>query len=144
MEFLTNNSKKTVIINPASFQDAIFLKKEAMKCLTSSGALNNIDVNNLSKTDVKGLFDSFANLIVALDTSNGFENAVFKCLERCIYDNKHAITRQLFDDKPELREDYYEIVSKCCEVNLSPFFKSLSSVFSTRLASKEESSQEQA
>lgn len=143
MEFITTNSKKSVKINPASFKDAMFLKKEVVKCLTSSGALEKIDVNNLSNTDIKAVFDGIASLIVSLDTSNGFENAVFKCLERCVYDNKFAITQQLFDDTPELWEDYYEIVSKCCEVNLSPFFKSLSSELSTRFKTPEEESQKQ-
>lgn len=142
MEFIANNSKKRVKITPASFKDAMFLKKEAVKCLTNSGALDKIDVNNLSNSDTKGIFDGLANLIISLDTSNGFEKAVFKCLERCIYDDKFAITEQLFDDTPELWEDYYEIVAKCCEVNLSPFFKSLASEFSTRFTNKEEKSQE--
>lgn len=144
MEFITKNSKKSVKINPASFKDAMFLKKEVVKCLTSSGALEKINVSNLSNTDVKNVFDGIANLIVSIDTSNGFENAIFKCLERCVYDNKFAITQQLFDDTPELWEDYYEIVSKCCEVNLSPFFKSLSSELSTRFTKLEDESHEQA
>lgn len=133
MEFITTNTKKTVKIVPATFKDASDLKKETMKCLNKSDVLKNIDVNNISNTNTKGIFDSLANLIISLDTSVEFENAVFKCLERCIYDDKFSITQQLFDDKPELREDYYEIVTKCCEVNLRPFFKSLSSELSTRL-----------
>lgn len=132
MEIITTNTQKKVIINPASFSEASTLKKEAMKCLSNAGLFKNLDFASISTMETSKIFGVLSELIVSMDSSTGFENAVFDCLSRCSCDNK-AITRQLFDDNPELREDYYEIVAKCVEENLRPFFKSLSSELSNRL-----------
>ena len=142
MEFTAKNTGKSVKINPASFKEAIALKKEVLKCLKNAGIIEDINIDKLKNLNVADLFTSLSNLIITMDTSNGFENALFDCLKVCIYDGKYAITSQLFDDKPELQEDYYEIVSKCCEVNLRPFFKSLYSELSTRINAMDLESQE--
>lgn len=132
-EFVTKNSKKTVKIIPASFKDAIALKKEMLKSLKDAGIIKGITLDSLKNLEVADIINSVATLLISMDISETFDNALFNCLKVCIYDNKHSITQQLFDDIPELQEDYYEIVSKCCEVNLRPFFKSLVSELSTRL-----------
>lgn len=132
-EFVTKNSKKTVKIIPASFKDAIALKKEMLKSLKDAGIIKGITLDSLKNLEVADIINSVATLLISMDISETFDNALFNCLKVCIYDNKHSITPQLFDDIPELQEDYYEIVSKCCEVNLRPFFKSLVSELSTRL-----------
>ena len=135
MEFTTTNGQKNVKINEASFRDASLLKKEALKCLGNTSVLNNI--KDLKQLNTTVLFNEISKLIIGLDTSIEFENAVMKCLSGCIYDNTHKIDEILFNDIPEAREDYYEIVSKCCEVNLRPFFRSLVSAFKTRFANME-------
>lgn len=143
MEFTTQNTNKSVLIEAASFKDAVNLKKSTMKCLT--GVSKDLDFSNLTDIDVSKFFDTLAQLIINLDTSEEFETAVFECLKCCIYDYNERnikITRQLFDDIPELREDYYEIVTKCCEVNLRPFFKSLSTELSTRFKTIKPSDQQ--
>lgn len=132
-EFVTKNSKKIVKIIPASFKDAIALKKEMLKSLKDAGIIKGITLDSLKNLEVADIINSVATLLISMDISETFDNALFNCLKVCIYDNKHSITQQLFDDIPELQEDYYEIVSKCCEVNLRPFFKSLVSELSTRL-----------
>lgn len=132
-EFVTKNSKKTVKIIPASFKDAVALKKEMLKSLKDAGIIKGITLDSLKNLEVADIINSVATLLISMDISETFDNALFNCLKVCIYDNKHSITQQLFDDIPELKEDYYEIVSKCCEVNLRPFFKSLVSELSTRL-----------
>lgn len=132
-EFVTKNSKKTVKIIPASFKDAVALKKEMLKSLKDAGIIKGITLDSLKNLEVADIINSVATLLISMDISETFDNALFNCLKVCIYDNKHSITQQLFDDIPELQEDYYEIVSKCCEVNLRPFFKSLVSELSTRL-----------
>lgn len=132
MEFIAKNSGKKVKIIPASFQKAIALKKEAFKCLNKTNSLEKI--KDLKNIDMNTLFSEIANLLVEADTSDGFYNSVMDCLGVCICDDTHAITEQYFNDVPELREDYYEIVSKCVEVNLRPFFKSLASELKTRFA----------
>lgn len=139
IEFTTKNGRKEVKINEASWRDASLLKKEALKCLGNTSVLN--DVKNLTQLNSTVLFGEISKLIIGLDTSIEFENAIMKCLSGCIYDGTHKIDENLFNDIPEAREDYYEIVSKCCEVNLRPFFKSLISEFKTRFASLEENIQ---
>ena len=136
MEFTAKNSGKSIKIKPASFQNAMKLKQEAFKCLNNTRALEKI--KDLKNIDLSTLFSEIANLLVEADTSEGFNKAVMECLSVCICDNTHAITEQYFNDCPALWEDYYEIVSKCVEVNLRPFFKSLASELQTRFNQVEE------
>ena len=133
IEFTAHNTQKTVKIIPASFKCAVALKKEVLKSLKDAGIIQGINLESLKNLEVADIINSVANLIITMDISETFDSALFECLKVCIYDNKHSITPQLFDDIPELQEDYYEIVAKCCEVNLRPFFKSLASELSTRL-----------
>lgn len=130
MEFTTQNGNKNVKIEPSTFQNAVNLKKAVVKCLLDAGVLK--DINTGSITDTANLLNKFSEILLTAETSTGFENTVFECLQTCIYDDKYKINKQLFDDIPEAREDYYEIVSKCVEVNLRPFFKSLVSELKTR------------
>lgn len=132
MEFITSNTGKKVVIKPATFQDACELKKETMKCISNSNLLKGLDFTNFASLDANKVFGALSELITNIDSSSEFENAIFKCLGRCTCDGI-SISRQLFDDKPELREDYYEIITHCCEENLRPFFKSLYSELSKRL-----------
>ena len=112
------------------------MKKEAFKCLSKTKAIEKI--KDLKNIELSTLFSELANLLVEADTSDGFNNAVMECLSVCICDDTHAITEQYFNDCPALWEDYYEIVSKCVEVNLRPFFKSLSSELQARFNQIEE------
>lgn len=132
MDFISTNAKKKIVINPATFAEASTLKKEAMKCLSKANILKDIDFTKFSGMDVNKLFASISELIINADSSTEFEDAVFNCLGRCSCENI-SITKQLFDDTPELRADYYEIVTKCCEENLRPFFKSLATELNNRL-----------
>ena len=131
MEFTTQNGNVKVEIKPASFKEAVNLKKAVAKGLTGKNILKS-DASNLM--DIK--LDSTLQLLVDIDTSDEFETAVMECLKCCIYDKggkSLKINAQLFDDIPEAREDYYEIITKCCEENLRPFLKSLVSEFNNRL-----------
>lgn len=133
MEFITQNGNVAIEINPASFKEACNLKKAVGKSLTGKGFLSDVDTTSLM--DIK--LDSILQLLVDIDTSDEFEKAVLECLKSCIYDKggrNIKITAQLFDDIPEAREDYYEIITKCVEENLRPFLKSLVSEFKHRLS----------
>lgn len=121
MEFVTQNGQKTVEIKEASFKDSADLKKAVLKSLKDTG----IDLNNLENIQNSNIIETITQLLLNIDMSEEFEKALFKCLENCIYDKFYKITPQFFDDKPEVREDYYEIAANCVEVNLRPFFKSL-------------------
>lgn len=135
-EFISQNSGKKIKIIPAPFKSAMKLKVEAMKCLKDAGVLRGI--KNFDNIQLPALFRELANLIISLDTSDGFNNAVMECLSVCICDTTHALTEQYFNDTPALWEDYYEIVTKCVEVNLRPFFKSLVSELQIRFPQTEE------
>lgn len=137
MEFVTTNGNKKIKITPASFQDAVNLKKAAYKALKESGFLK--DSGNLSAPEFSDVINVAFDLISAAESSSELEAALFECLKVCIYDEKYKISKQLFDDFIDLREDYYEIMTKCLEVNLRPFFKSLVTEFKTRLNQFQES-----
>lgn len=131
MEFVTSNNQKKVVINTASFKEMNALKKEAMKCIqqiADAGLLDN--VKDLSTATA---LDAIIKVLISADTSPDFEKALFDCLKHCLYDEFYSINEKLFEDKPEAIEDYYEIVAKCVEENLRPFFKSLVTAFNTNL-----------
>lgn len=131
MEFITKNGQKSVKINIAPLKDTMRLKRQVVKCLLESNVTSNVqDFKNITSST---LLDKILNILFSADMSEDFENAVFGCLSVCIYDEKYKITPQLFDDFKEAREDYYEIISNCIEVNLRPFFKSLVTELKTRL-----------
>ena len=135
-QFVTKNSQKSIKIIPSNFRKAHILKCETLKCLKSTGIFDK--VKDLKNIELDALFNELANLLITVDTSEGFNKAVMDCLSVCICDETHALTEQYFNDCPELWEDYYEIVAKCVEVNLRPFFKSLASELSTRFPQVEE------
>lgn len=143
MELVTKNGQKECNIVTASFKDAVNLKKAVMKSLLNVDILKGVNLDNLKGLDSTKVFDALGQLIVSIDVSDDFENAVFACLAGCTYDGFYKITKQLFDDKPEAREDYYEIITTCCEVNLRPFFKSLVSELKQRFLMLTENIQEQ-
>lgn len=129
-EFKATNSKRNIVINCASYKDAVHLKKcilnEIIKYpigLKLKGEGANVLGQDL---DVTQLFDFIKNVIVSMDISEELNNAIFQCLSVCTWDLK-KITMDLFDEFPEIREDEYEIKFKCIEENLKPFIKSLSS-----------------
>lgn len=141
MEFTTQNGNVVIEIRPASFRDACNLKKAVAKGLMGNDLLKDVNTSNL--LDIK--LDSILQILINIDTSDDFERAVMECLKSCIYDKggkNLKINTQLFDDIESAREDYYEILSKCVEVNLRPFFKSLVSEFNNRLKTLPEGSPE--
>ena len=134
MEFNTTNGV-AVEIKMATWKDACSLKKAVAKAIRGTKLFQNFNSNNINLMDIK--LDSLLQTLIDIETSDEFDKAVMDCLRCCIYDKggkNLKITAQLFDDIPEAREEYYEIMTKCLEENLRPFFKSLVSEFSNRLA----------
>ena len=103
MNFTTQNGQKEVVLTPASFKEAIALKKAAMKSILDNNMPGGINAAGLQAADISKILDIIARAIISADTSDEFETAVFKCLERSHYDKKQ-INMQLFDDFPEARE----------------------------------------
>ena len=141
MDITTQNGTEITIV-PASTKSVFRLKREVIRHLKNKGFIDEIGNGNISGLKLSSVLD----LIVDIDSSEEFEKAIFECLKVCIYDangKRLKITEQLFDDIPEAREEYYEIMTKCAEVNLRPFFKSLFTEFSNRLQTIPVENQEQ-
>ena len=138
-EFSATCTGNRVIINCASLDDVKRLRKIIVKELQKSpmGVSILANTQNILDTDVdlSGVLEFIKNFLLGLDASDEFEDAVFKCLQKCTYKTTYQINKELFDTiAPEAREDYYEIVVSCVEENLRPFVKSLVSVLKTRLS----------
>lgn len=115
MAEITTKAGADLVIRPASFKDAMALKNAVLKEI--AGGDLDLGANIGGAEDIVKVF-------AKVDSSEGVQKALMKCLERCTYD-KARITEQLFDDNHKAREDYYEIIIACAKENLSPFFKNL-------------------
>lgn len=82
-------------------------------------------LDNFLQQDVETIIPLLQQIICKLEGSKVFSDLVYKLLECCTINNI-PVTRQLFDDKPQLREDYYELKWEVVKFNLAPFFKRLS------------------
>lgn len=129
-ECTTVNGNATLILNEATFADCIILQsvimEEAKKLKLDIG---NMEIEDFEFTSMSKLLDNIKDLFFGLMTSDKFERIIFKCLGYCTYNNV-KITKQLFDDMLEARQDYYQIIKECVEINLNPFLKSLTSQLS--------------
>lgn len=140
MEIITKNGTKAVEIVPAKFKDAINLKKAVFECLKNTGILKDTGLDSLNNIDIAKVLDKLFSILLNAEISDKFETALFTCLTCCsveVKGVKRKITQELFDELPDLKDDYYEIVSKCAEENLRPFFKSLVSELKTRFTQME-------
>jgi len=126
LEFTSKNGAK-VKIELSSFKNAFELKNSIEKALLKE----NIDVANIdidigkvkeNKVDF-AMISSLSKYIMVIDSDENVHKSVFKCLERCLY-NDFKITEETFEPE-KARADYYEIVINCIKENLSPFLKTL-------------------
>ena len=136
-EFKGCNGAK-IVINEATWGDVRKLKKVLAIELLKLGI--DIDKEFLGQTEENlmvgsKLFQLLKDVYLTLEASDDFNDEIMNCLQYCHYDNIQ-IKEQLFDDKPEAREDYYDMVIGCLEVNLSPFIKKILSKFSNQTAIK--------
>lgn len=141
MQFKTKNGAK-IIINYADFEEVCELEEVMLEVLRN----HNIDISDVDKlSDVKipvvNLFKIIKDVLIDVRTHKNFKRVVFNCLKICTY-NGITIKEQLFNDIPQARADYYEIVEHCIKENLLPLYKSLFSKLST-LNILNENSQEQ-
>lgn len=112
-EFTTQANNASVKINIASFQEAMALKNAIQKAFIESGV----------KIKAEDNLEDILYLIMSLDSNEQVNKEIFNCLKRCLYNNQKIIA-DIFEDE-KVREDYYEIVYACLEVNLKPFIKAL-------------------
>ena len=138
-EFTTTNTKTKVVISCAPMRDVQRLKQvifnELKKTPIGIKLINNDGSFFDKELDFTGVLDFVKDVLIGIDTSSDFEEAIFNCLQYCTYKTVWKIDRDLFDnDKvPEAREDYYEILYMCVEENLAPFIKSLISTWKTHI-----------
>lgn len=136
-EFKGCNGAK-IVINEATWGDVRRLKKVLAIELLKLGI--DIDKEFLGQSEENlmvgsKLFQLLKDVYLTLEASDDFNNEIMNCLQYCHYDNIQ-IKEQLFDDKPEAREDYYDMVIGCLEVNLAPFIKKILSKFTNQTAIK--------
>lgn len=135
LEFNATNTGKRIVINNATFREVLQLKKTLLNELSKQPIGLKIINNNTSflekELDFTECVDFLKNILIGADTSQEVETAIFECLKHCTYDTTNRIDESLFDRIPDARADYYEIVIKCIEENLKPFFKSLASLWKT-------------
>ena len=132
-DFITKNGQKRVVINCATMQEVIELKREILKQIKDHKIGSDLisgNAKDLLEKDINigQIIDFFKNVLISMDVSQELENAIYKCLSHCTYDTVHVINMDLFDNIcPDARQDYYEIIIACIEENLKPFMKSLAS-----------------
>ena len=136
-EFKGCNGAK-IVINEATWGDVRKLKKVLAIELLKLGI--DIDKEFLGQKEENlmvgsKLFQLLKDVYLTLEASDDFNDEIMNCLQYCHYDNIQ-IKEQLFDDKPEAREDYYDMVIGCLEGNLAPFIKKILSKFSNQTAIK--------
>lgn len=87
----------------------------------------NADLKQMFEQEVNsGMINTLKNIIARLISSERVEECLWQCMKRSRIDNQH-ITKELFE-KVELRGDYVVLLKEILIFNLSPFFKSLTSM----------------
>ena len=129
---------KELLITPASFRDAMALKKAIADALRKNGikidvAGVSVDEENPLATEIGS--ETIGNLIenaMAVATDPKVGECLFTCCESVVFGPKREKINEEYFDKPENRRYYYPIMIEVIKANLGPFFKSLGSVLSDR------------
>ncbi|MBQ2175355.1 MAG: hypothetical protein II453_09910 [Alphaproteobacteria bacterium] len=141
-EIKAANTGNKIIINCAPVREVLRLKEVITREIIRQplgikfkDSQQGIEILQ-KEIDATGLAEFVKNVVLSIDTSQDFLDAVFDCLKYCTYKSTYRIDMDLFDDKsvPEAREDYYEILWACVEENLRPFGKSLISMWKTLMS----------
>lgn len=118
-----------IVINPAPFKEVKKLRQAIARELLN----HKIDIGNpksiadLRKQigdNVSEYLNLIKDVLLGLEVSDEFTRVIEACMRECTYDNI-VINMQLFDDKPEAREDYDTIVLEVIKTNIAPFMKPL-------------------
>lgn len=121
-----------VIIVPASFQDALDLKRAIANALREHGlnlGAENIKINEKDplKSDVK--LDAILENVLSVATNPEVIRCLFKCAEHAKFGEQRAnIDKDFFDDVKN-RAYFYPIMLEVIKENVGPFFVNLGSWF---------------
>lgn len=110
MEYKSEATGASIVINPCSLIEAFKLKSKIQKALLDKG----MNIEKLMEQDL-------LSIVCALDSSEDVFECMFECLKQSQY-NGVGIKPDVFDDV-KAREDLYDIFFNCLKVNLYPFFK---------------------
>ena len=123
-----------IILNYADMQDVeelIQLIAKKAKELNLENVVRSLtSFEEFCQQDVQTLLPLLQQIICDLESSKEFNTIVYNLLRVCTF-NGVVITQQLFNDKPELREDYYTLKIEVVKFNLAPFLKKLSGKLQT-------------
>ena len=128
---------KELKINPASFADAMALKRAIARALKRGGLdLGGLDLGSIKKKGVEAdlsaeTIGEIISHLIEVVVDEAVENALFVCSSRCVVGDK-KVNREFFEDI-ENRAYYYEIMIEVAKANLSPFFKKAGSMFTAIL-----------
>ncbi len=122
---------KELTITPAGFADVFTLKRALAVALKRGGIKFDlsgikIDTDNPMNSDI-GDISFFLDAVLEVSTDPDVQKWLFKCAERALYGEDKV--NQDFFEEPENREYYYPIMIEVIKINLSPFFKKLSTLF---------------
>lgn len=129
-EFLTPSNAK-VCITISDYSTSFDLMKAVLRAVRQGGLSSKMpggddmaDLADFTKKDLKeigGLLDAVVDVI----TSKEVEDLIFKCMERCTYDDE-KITRATFE-KEERRGDFLYVAFEVLKANVNPFMSHLTS-----------------
>ena len=131
---LTSSKGLPIVLNYADIQDVeelIQLIAKKAKELNLENVVRSLtSFEEFCQQDVQTLLPLLQQIICDLESSKEFNTIVYNLLRVCTF-NGVVITQQLFNDKPELREDYYTLKIEVVKFNLAPFLKKLSGKLQT-------------
>lgn len=135
-EQITSATGLPIVLNYASIDDVeclIQLIAQKAKDLNITPIIEAVrTVEDFLGQDVAVFLPLLQQIVCELEGSSEFNDIVYRLLQVCTYNNT-LITRQLFNDKPELREDYYKLKVEVVKFNLAPFCKSLSGLLASKV-----------
>lgn len=120
MEYKSEATGASIVINPCSLIEAFKLKSKIEKALEKNG----MSLSQILEQDLTAVF-------LALDSDEGVFDCMFECLKQSQY-NGVGIKPDVFDDV-KAREDLYDIFFNCLKVNIHPFFKKILSKLEIQL-----------
>lgn len=131
---LTSSKGLPIVLNYADMQDVEeliqLIAKKAKELNLESVVRSLTSFEEFCQQDVQTLLPLLQQIICDLESSKEFNTIVYNLLRVCTF-NGIVITQQLFNDKPELREDYYTLKIEVVKFNLAPFLKKLSGKLQT-------------
>lgn len=104
----------------------IMLKAKELDLTDLAKSFSSID--NFLQQDAVVIIPLLQKIICELESSKKFTDLMYEMMGSCTINNV-PVTRRLFNDKPELREDYYALKWEVVKYNLAPFLKRISGLF---------------